>query len=87
MDGSNLRLFDVSAASGPLYVEHFVVIDHRSARSGMDQGLGNHLSDNARESVDASQRSNIGIDSDQERSQDFISGGRGLKKKIRTQNS
>lgn len=34
----DLRLFDVSAASGPLYFEHFVVIDHRSARSGDESG-------------------------------------------------
>lgn len=50
-DGSNLRLFDVSAGSVPLYFEHFVVIDHSSARSGMNQSLGNHLSDNTKESM------------------------------------
>jgi len=44
----NLRFFYVHTASGPLYFEHLVVIDHRLARLGMNQDLGNHLSDDKR---------------------------------------
>jgi len=53
MNGLNLRLFDISATRSPLYFEHLVVIDHRSTRSRMNQDLGNHLSDNTRESIES----------------------------------